>query len=95
MLLGGDSRTGRLKGDSQSVGFRDLEIELLEADDSARVLHENDFIARFLADVFLLPVAKPDGESPSLTDFDETQSFKQRDHLAWLENWERARHYAT
>jgi len=32
---------------------------------------------------------------PTLTDFDETQPFKQRDHLAWPEDWERARHYAT
>jgi hypothetical protein len=29
---------------------------------------------------------------PALADFDESQSFKQRDHLARLENWERARH---
>jgi hypothetical protein len=32
---------------------------------------------------------------PALTGFDETQPFKQRRYLAWLENWQRARHYAT
>jgi len=32
---------------------------------------------------------------PTLPDFDETQPLKQRDPLAWLEDWKRARHYAT
>jgi hypothetical protein len=41
-------------------------VELLKADDmTSRVLHEKDFIRSFLADVFLVPVAEPDGESLS------------------------------
>lgn len=32
---------------------------------------------------------------PALTSFDEAQSFKQRHYFAWLEDWQRARHYAT
>ncbi len=32
---------------------------------------------------------------PPLTGLNEAQSFKQRCYLAWLENWQRARHYAT
>jgi hypothetical protein len=32
---------------------------------------------------------------PAPTGFDEAESFKQRRGLAGLENWQRARHYAT
>lgn len=32
---------------------------------------------------------------PTLTDFDEPQSFQQRHHLARLEDWDGARHYDT
>ena len=32
---------------------------------------------------------------PALTSLNEAQSFKQRRNLAWLENGQRARHYAT
>jgi hypothetical protein len=32
---------------------------------------------------------------PALTSFDEVQSFKQRHYFAWLEDWQRARHYVT
>jgi hypothetical protein len=32
---------------------------------------------------------------PALTGLSEAESFKQRRYLAGLENWQRARHYAT
>ena len=32
---------------------------------------------------------------PALAGFDEAEPFKQRRDLAGLENWQRARHYAT
>jgi hypothetical protein len=55
-----DARSSRsgLKLHAQRVGIGDREVELFKPDDApSAVFHEHDFVARFLADVFLQPAS--------------------------------------
>ena len=53
----------RFKRHLKMLGFGDREIELFKADDmTGLVLHEDDFLTGFLADVLALRIAKPHGE---------------------------------
>src|SRR2546427_4509656 len=58
----------RLQSHMQGLGLRNREVQFFETDDTAaRVLHENDFLACFLADVFTRSLREPDGQGFALS----------------------------
>ena len=72
--MGSYSRRGRFNGHAKAVSLGNGEIELLETNDmSGRVLHEHNFLAGFLAHMFLMSIAEPHGEGPSVTVVVHTQ----------------------
>src|SRR5206468_11143774 len=65
---GSHSRTRRFNGDAKPLGVRNAEIELLKPDHpSGGVFHEDYFVTRLLAHVFLARIAEPDGKRSALT----------------------------